>query len=170
MHVEDAHNRYVASRTHNPSFLAGLIWLFVSHVERVLVFALLPNGTNPDVADYANVAPFFLDEKFPENWFRRATPWTAAQNFPTAFQMFFQTGDQLGAKVGTGNFIPFDAKLSERTPQDLMCFFVMNLLDLTPAQLQQPSVAANPALWKAFMKGVVWPFFVNDGEYNCPGT
>jgi hypothetical protein len=34
----------------------------VSHAERVFVYASLANGTTEDSANYANVAPFFLDE------------------------------------------------------------------------------------------------------------
>ncbi|KAF2173833.1 hypothetical protein M409DRAFT_48753 [Zasmidium cellare ATCC 36951] len=166
--VEDASNRYDTSRKYNPSFLAGFLWFFVTHVERVFVFSLLPNGTNEGVADYANVAPFFLNETFPPNWYRRATPWNAVQNFGTAAEMFLAAPRELGANVGTGNFIPLGANLTAQTPEDITCFITMNLLDLIPAQLQQPALLGNQDLFQAFWKGVVWPFFVNDGHYNCP--
>lgn len=166
---EDAGNRYDASRKYNPSFLAGILWLFVTHVERVFVFALLPNGTNPGVADYANVSPFFLDEKFPPKWYRRATPWTAVQNFGTAFEMFFAGPRELGANVGVGNFVPLGINITSFSPEDLTCFIVMNYLDLVPAQLQQPAFAKHGDVFRAFLKGAVWPFFVDDGHYNCPG-
>ena len=66
--AQDNGLRYDNSRNTNPQFLAGVAWFAVSHAERVFVYEGLPNGTTQDVADYANVAPFFLDERFPEDW------------------------------------------------------------------------------------------------------
>lgn len=66
--AQDNGLRYDNSRNTNPTFFAGAIWFAVSHAERVFVYEGLPNGTNQNVADYQNVAPFFLDEKFPEQW------------------------------------------------------------------------------------------------------
>ena len=66
--AQDNGLRYDNSRNTNPDFFAGAIWFLVSHAERVFVYEGLPNGTTQNVADYANVAPFFLDERFPEGW------------------------------------------------------------------------------------------------------
>ena len=134
----------------------------------MFVFALLPNGTD-NVPDYKNVAPFFLNETFPPNWYRRSTPWTAPQNFPTAFEMYFAAPRELGANVGAGNFVPLGVNITQKNSDDITCLIVMNYLDLVPAQLQQPAFAQNQDLFRGFLKGMVWPFFVNDGHYNCPG-
>ncbi|TQS33095.1 hypothetical protein Golomagni_06572, partial [Golovinomyces magnicellulatus] len=151
MNVEDASRRYDQSRKYNPSFLAGVLWLFVSHVERVFVFALMPNGTDQGNANYDNMAPFFLNETFPPNWYRGATPWTAPQNFGTAFAMYFKGFRELGANVGLDNLVPFGIDISSKTPEDLTCFVVMNLLDLIPAQLQQPAFLHTANLLKALL-------------------
>ena len=57
-------------------FNAGIKWLAVSTAERVFIFRALPNGTEETLADFQNVGPFFLNETFPNEWFRRATPYT----------------------------------------------------------------------------------------------
>jgi hypothetical protein len=67
--------RYDQSKATNPEFNAGAHWLAVSLVERVSIFRALPNCTGPGNANFANVAPFFLNETSPEGWFRRATPY-----------------------------------------------------------------------------------------------
>lgn len=173
MNVIDAGRAYDRSREFNPSFLAGVLWIFVTHVERVFVFSLLPNGTAPDAgygtgpADYQNVAPFFLDERFPPNWYRRATPWTAPQNFGTAFSMYFKDPKELGANNGVDNFVPLGLNITAKTPEDITCLVVMNLLDVIPSQLAQPALLSHRNLFSAFMKGVVWPLFTNDGHFNC---
>ncbi|KAK4498171.1 hypothetical protein PRZ48_010828 [Zasmidium cellare] len=109
-------------------------------------FHLQSNGTNEGVADYNNVAPFFLNETFPPNWYRGATPWNAVQNFGTAIEMFLAAPRELGANVGTGNFIPLGVNLTSQTPEDITCFIVMNL--------QQPAQLGNRNLFQAFWQGV----------------
>lgn len=66
--LENKGAAYDLSRATNPEFFAGAKWLIVAHAERAFVYRGLPNGTNQDVADYVNIAPFWLNETFPENW------------------------------------------------------------------------------------------------------
>lgn len=54
-------NQITASRNTNPDFSQGANFIFANAI-RVLTYRPLPNGTTPDVADYANIAPFFLNE------------------------------------------------------------------------------------------------------------
>lgn len=52
------------SRATNPEYSNGANFIF-NGATRALTLRPLPNGTTPDVADWANIAPFFLNETFP---------------------------------------------------------------------------------------------------------
>ena len=161
--------RYDISRETNPQFLAGVVWFAVSHAERVFVYAGLANGTTPNVANYDNVAPFFLNETFPENWYRRGTPFTLASAFGNAVALYLQNPRELGGNEGLGNFVPLGTDLMTQTPAQLGCFILENFFDLAPGQIL-PAVADNLALFEGFIKGTVAPFFINDGYFNCSLT
>ena len=59
----------------------------MSHAERVFVYEGLANSTS-GLANYDNVAPFFLNETFPDNWYRRGVPLTLPVAFQQAAEMF----------------------------------------------------------------------------------
>lgn len=59
---------YDESRATNPSFYAGAKYLVVAHAERAFIYRGLPNGTHPELADFQNIAPFYLNETFPKDW------------------------------------------------------------------------------------------------------
>lgn len=69
---------YNEAKNNNPEFDAGVRWLAVSTAERVFIFRALPNGTHETLADFQNVAPFYLNETFPPNWFRRGNAYTVS--------------------------------------------------------------------------------------------
>ncbi|KAL9110477.1 MAG: hypothetical protein Q9227_005021 [Pyrenula ochraceoflavens] len=167
MQADDNGYRYDISRETNPEFFAGAIWFAVSHAERVFVYEGLANGTTQSNADYANVAPFFLDERFPEQWFRRGIPFTLAQAFMEAGNMFLSNPRELGGNQGVGNFVPLGGQnISALSLAELGCFLMENVLDIIPNQLDQEDEAlANAVL--GFAKGVMAPFFVDDGYFNC---
>ena len=145
--------RYDNSIKTNPNFFAGIIWFAVSHAERVFVYAGLANGTTGK-ADYPNVAPFFLNETFPQNWYRRGIPFTLPQAFMQAGQMFWMNPRLLGGNQGVGNFVPLNLKtdLSKQSPAQLGCFILSNLLDVAPGQLD-PVIYNNWELYTGFIKG-----------------
>ena len=80
------------------------------------------------VADFANIAPFFQDSKFPRDWFRRATPYTAMNTVTDVIKMCTsprnlparestpdshsppveQAPVALGANEGLGNFVSIE--------------------------------------------------------------
>ena len=118
------------------------------------------------MADYANVAPFFLNETFPENWYRRGDPFTLPSAFGEALGLFLQNPRELGGNEGLDNFVPLGIDLSTKTPAELGCFLLENFFDLAPNQIQ-PTVLNNLDLFEGFVQGTVAPFFVNDGFFNC---
>lgn len=179
--------RYDNSRATNPQFLAGAVWfagkpavlninsetrivgllIQVSHAERVFVYEGLANGTDQQNPNYANIAPFFLDERFPENWYRRGDPFTLPSAFQQAIDMFLLNPRQIGGNEGLDNFVPTGGPdLSTQTPAELGCFIVENILDLAPDQFH-PAIANNFDTFLGFVQGTIAPFFVNDGFFNC---
>lgn len=164
--AEDNGNRYDNSRATNPEFFAGAIWFAVSHAERVFVYQGLPNGTNQTYADYANVSPFFLDERFPENWFRRGSPFSLPSAFMEAAAMFLLNPREIGGNEGLNNFVPLGLDLSQDTPAQLGCFLLENMLDLIPGQIKN-AAGEHFDLYEGFVKGVVAPFMTDDGFFNC---
>ena len=144
-----------------------MIWFIVSHAARVFVYEGLANGTTQSNADYANVAPFFLDERFPEHWYRRGIPFTLPQAFMEAGALFLSNPRELGGNQGVGTFVPLAGQnITALSPEELGCFLMENVLDLIPGQLDQEGLLLADAVL-GFAKGVVAPFFVDDGYFNC---
>ena len=121
------------------------------------------------MADYQNVAPFFLDERFPESWYRRADPFTLPSALIEAVNMFMLNPREIGANEGLNNFVPLELDIESQTPAELGCFLLENFFDLAPGQLQS-AVADNLDLAEGFVSGVVAPFFFGDGYFNCNFT
>ncbi|KAI9696140.1 MAG: hypothetical protein M1820_008281 [Bogoriella megaspora] len=169
--AQDNGLRYDYSRETNPEFLAGVAWFAVSHAERVFVYEGLANGTATGAGDagFDNIGPFFLNETFPENWFRRGVPFTLPQAFGEAAAMFLANPRELGGNEGIGNFVPLNTNITSLTPQQLGCFLLENFLDLAPNQIQ-PTVVDNLDLFEGFVKGILAPFFIDDGYFNCNVT
>ncbi|KZF18932.1 hypothetical protein L228DRAFT_271566 [Xylona heveae TC161] len=163
----DNGNRYDYSRETNPDFFAGGIWFAVSHAERVFVYEGLANGTTQSDANYANVAPFFLNDTFPEYWYRRGEPFSLPAAFAEAAALFLANPRQPGGNQGLGNFVPLDGQnISALSPPELGCFILENVLDIIPNQLDSEASALGQAVL-GFTKGAIAPFFVNDGYFNC---
>jgi hypothetical protein len=121
------------------------------------------------VANYANVAPFFLNETFPPNWYRRGDPFSIVSAFEEAGALFLQNPREIGGNEGLNNFIPLDVDLGSQTPAQVGCFILENILDLAPGQIQ-PTVVNNLDIYTSFVKGIIAPFFINDGFFNCDVT
>ena len=75
----------------NPVFSGGAKQFAVGSAERAFVYRGLPNETNPDVADFENIAPFFFNETFLRDWFRRATPYSLANLAPDLLDLYGQS-------------------------------------------------------------------------------
>lgn len=181
--------RYDISRETNPDFLAGVIWFSVSHAERVFVYEGLANGTT-GIPDYNSVAPFFLNETFPDDWYRRGVPFTPVGAMEQAIEMFLLNPREIGGNESLGNFVPLGFfNVTNQTPAELGCFILENPLDVAPDQLA-PELYDNFELATGFIKGTkarplslalqsrrnltqerpsgtIAPFFIDDGYFNC---
>ena len=83
--------------------------------------------------------------------------------------MFLNNPRELGGNEGLDNFVPLGTDFSTMTPAQIGCFILENIFDIAPNQLQ-PAVYDNLELFEGFFQGVVAPFFVNDGFFNCDLT
>jgi hypothetical protein len=134
----------------------------------------MPNGTHPGLADYQNVAPFYLNETFPENWFRRASPYSLVET-GTDIANLLLTSSELtvpGHNEGLNNFVPLGLDIAEFTPTMATCLLATSILDLVPGQIA-PVIAENFDTVQAFLNGAIKPFFApfkcEDDQYAAPG-
>ncbi|KAF2168491.1 hypothetical protein M409DRAFT_65447 [Zasmidium cellare ATCC 36951] len=156
---------YNEAKNNNPQFNAGVRWLAVTTAERVFIFRALPNGTDETNANYANVAPFYVNETFPRDWFRRSTPYSLA-NTGTDIATLLATSGELtvpGTNEGLNNFVPLGLDIGALSPQEATCFLAQAVFDETPGFLA-PALADNIDLVNAFLNGALKPFFAS---FNC---
>ena len=158
----------------------------VSTAERVFIFRALPNGTHETLADYQNVAPFFLNETFPPEWFRRSTAYSLVETGTDIANLLISSSEitEPGQNVrlidlektivtctcsdsqiqeGLNNFVPLGIDLSNVTPTEATCFLASSIFDETPGFLA-PGLVDNFAIVEAFLNGAVAPFFA---PFNC---
>jgi hypothetical protein len=57
-------------------FDASIIWFAVSTAVPGFLYAVFLNGTTPRVADFQNIAPFYLNETLPKNWYTHSTAYS----------------------------------------------------------------------------------------------
>lgn len=138
---------------------------------RVLTYRPLANGTTPDEPNCksqaevvnlvlttridANIAPFFLNETFPENWYRRGTAYSLADLAVEVLQMFLYAPKPFGQNQN-GVFAPLELQVPT-APQDVQCFLFAAFLDLVPDQLAPEFNTVND-----FVTKIVQPFFGGD--------
>ncbi|KAH9845157.1 aromatic peroxygenase-like [Teratosphaeria destructans] len=157
--------RYNQAKNSNPEFDAGIRWLAVTTAERVFIFRALPNGTHDILADYRNVAPFYLNETFPDNWFRRDNAYSLADTGADIADLLVSSSEVTtpGQNEGLNNFVPLGIDLGAVTPTSATCFLASAVFDETPGFLS-PALVDNYDVVQAFLNGAVAPFFA---AYNC---
>ncbi|PWN45855.1 hypothetical protein IE81DRAFT_363690 [Ceraceosorus guamensis] len=121
-----------ASRNTNPTYTNGPNF-FVNYATRALTARPLPNGTAPNTPDYANVAPFFLEEKFPENWFRIPNAYSLVDLLGDVASLLLFKPQPLG-ETHNGRFVPLEVNVPT-LPEDVACFAFAALVDVAPGQV-----------------------------------
>lgn len=101
----------------------------------------MANGTTPDSPDYNNISPFFLNETFPENWYRRASAYSLADLAAEVLELFAYAPKPFGQNQN-GAFTPFEVQVPT-SATDLQCFFFAAFLDLVPDQVTPEVNAIN---------------------------
>lgn len=132
-----------ASRATNPQYENGANFI-VNGATRALTLRPLPNGTTENVPDYANIAPFFLNETFPPNWYRRADSYSLADLLVDAADILLADPQPLGRNYD-GRFVPSNISLP-KAPADVGCLGVSLLAGIIPGQLAGEAVTAGNAV------------------------
>lgn len=126
----------------------------------------LPNGTNQDVADYQNIALFWLNETFRENLYRRAEPYNLVNMATDILDLFLGNPRALGSNKGLYNFRASEPECDIGESDDVACFLFENLFDAGAGQIS-PEIIEAADVVNGLIKGVAGPFFV---DFNCSQT
>lgn len=132
----------------------------VSLAERVFIYRALPNGTDETNANYANIAPFYLNETFPDFWFRRGTPYTLPNVADDILALYLLGPTELGSNQGLNNFVPLGTDFGSLTPAEVMCFLETNMLDIVPGQFST-EITGELSVVESFVNGAISPFFAS---------
>ncbi|KAI9717961.1 MAG: hypothetical protein M1828_007053 [Chrysothrix sp. TS-e1954] len=151
------------AKANNPNFNGGVKQFAVSLAERSFVFRGLPNGTTENLSNFENIAPFFLNETFPEAWFRRGDAFGLVNLAPDLVNMYTGAPRPIGSNEN-GKFVGLPTDPGT-TPEDFMCFFLQTVFDTVPGSTQ-PALLNNLDLFTAFANTVITPLF---GQFGCPG-
>jgi hypothetical protein len=143
-----------------PQFVLDIIGLVITCGTRTFLYSVFPNGTTPSVADYNNIAPIYLNETFPENWYTHSTAFTTAQ-FAANIVSLIAASPQLvlpGVNQGVNNFAPINLNglnLETLTSTQVLCLISTIILDLVP-NLMAPIVVDGVNIIQAFLDGKSW--------------
>lgn len=149
----------------NPEFYAGAKYIAVSIAERAFIPRALPTfkgGPNPGIPDAFNVEPFFLNETFPDDWFKRGDPYSLVNlaGDVVDYVSDLDTFTKPGQNQGVGNFVPFNVDLPTE-PYAAGCFLFTTLSDVGAGGLEGSAVQAIGT----FVEQVMAPLF--KGAFNC---
>jgi hypothetical protein len=157
---------YKESKNNNPTFNAGIRWLAVTTTERVFIFCALPNGTHEILADFQNVAPFYMNETFPPELFRRDSAYSLENTGADIANLILSRPELTvpGQNESLNNFVPLGLDLGAVTPTSATCFLATAIFDDTPGVLA-PGLVDSYEVVEAFLNGAIKPFFA---PFNCP--
>lgn len=154
------------SRATNPEYSNGGNFIF-NGATRALTLRPLPNGTTPDVADWANIAPFYLNETFPEKWYRRPNSYSFVDLLADAADILLFDLQPLGRNEGN-RFVPIEANLPT-APRDLGCAGFSILANAIPGQLAPEFTAAGTAVIDQLLSPVFGSANCSLKSFNQPG-
>lgn len=149
----------------NPEFYAGAKYIVVSIAERAFIPRALPTfkgGPNPGIPDAFNVEPFFLNETFPEDWFKRGDAYGLV-NLAGDLVDYLSDVDTFtkpGQNQGIGNFVPFSLDLPTE-PYAAGCFIFTTLADVGAGGLAGEAVQTAGQI----VEQILAPLF--KGAFNC---
>lgn len=128
------------SRATNPEFAFGGNFAVV-YATRALLTRPLPNGTNPNVADYKNVAPFYLNETFPDDWYRIPHSYSLVDLLGDIGNLFLFKPQPLG-RTYQGAFVPLNISIPE-APAQIGCLGASLLASAAPSEVEPVAQAVN---------------------------
>lgn len=157
-----------ASRKENPQFAFGANFAVV-YATRALLTRPLPNGTNPTFANFGNIAPFYLNETFPDVWYRIPHSYSLVDLLADIGNLFLFKPQPLGANVN-GKFQPLNIQVPSAA-SDIGCLGLTLAAGGVPDQAE-PVVQAAAALFNQIFKPVLGgaPCDVSDYDTASPAA
>lgn len=154
------------SRNTNPEFAFGGDFAVI-YATRALLARPLPNGTNPDVPDYKNVAPFYLDESFPENWYRIPNSYSLVDLVADIGSLFLFKPQLPGRNVN-GRYVPLENINIPTAPADVGCFALTLLSTAGPSAIA-PEIHGISDIVEQLLKPVLHSSNCNTDLYDQAG-
>jgi hypothetical protein len=97
------------SRATNPRFTMGGNFAVI-YATRALLSRPLANGSEPNVPNFKNIAPFYLNETFPDYWYRIPNSYSLVDLVGDIGQLFLFKPQPLGTNYN-GSFVPLEITL-----------------------------------------------------------
>ncbi|KAK4497856.1 hypothetical protein PRZ48_010511 [Zasmidium cellare] len=138
-----------ASRANNPEFAFGGNFAVV-YATRALLSRPLPNGTEPNVPDFKNVASFYLNETFPDGWFRIPHSYSLVDLLGDIGNLFLFKPQPLGRNY-EGRFVPLNISIPD-APADIGCLGATLLASAAPDEAEPVVQAVNALKDQIFSK------------------
>lgn len=95
--------RWEQSQAENPNFFFGPLTLLLYGAASFL-YELMPSGTRGYAPDLETISSFFIDEKLPENWTNRKTPYTNSDVTREIVAMYLENPVLFGGNTADGSF------------------------------------------------------------------
>lgn len=153
------------SRANNPEFAFGGNFAVV-YATRALLTRPLANGTEPNVPDFKNVAPFYLNETFPEGWYRIPHSYSLVDLLGDIGNLFLFKPQPLGRNY-EGRFVPLNISIPD-APADIGCLGATLLASAAP-DAAEPVVQAANALKDQIFSKVLGSASCDIADYNTDG-
>jgi hypothetical protein len=154
------------SRATNPRFTFGANFAVI-YATRALLSRPLPNGTAPNVPDYANIAPFYLNETFPEGWFRIPHSYSLVDFLADVGELFLFK-PQLPGTNYDGRFVPLNISIPS-APGEVGCLAFSLLASAAPNLVEGEVQAAN-ALVSQVLSTAFNSAACNIGDYDSAAS
>lgn len=161
----NAAQRVEESRATNPEFTMGGNFAVI-YATRALLTRPLPNGTAPDTPDFKNIAPFYLNETFPENWYRIPNSYSLVDLLGDIGDFFLFKPQPLGRNYN-GAFVPLNISIPD-APAQIGCLGASLLASAAPGEAEEVVQAVN-ALKDQILSAVLGSASCNIADYEENG-
>ena len=101
----------------------------------------MPNGTEPNTPDFKNIAPFYLNETFPDYWYRIPHSYSLVDLLGDIGDFFLYKPQPLGRNY-EGRFVPLNISIPE-APAEIGCLGASLLASAAP-DAAEPVVQVEP--------------------------
>ena len=161
----NAAQRVEESRATNPEFTMGGNFAVI-YATRALLTRPLPNGTAPNTPDFKNIAPFYLNETFPENWYRIPNSYSLVDLLGDIGDFFLFKPQPLGRNYN-GAFVPLNISIPD-APAQIGCLGASLLASAAPGEAEEVVQAVN-ALKDQILSAVLGSASCNIADYEENG-